>query len=212
MQSQTFPSSTELLNRSWDQIKNQLPLTAGLTLVFVMGVAGAGSIEVFGWFLGIFISAGYTACLLRLRAGAQFDFNDFLWAFKNFSRVINLVLATFLKTALLIAGLICFVIPGIFVMVATSLTDVLLVKNDLDGVAAIKKSMALIKGNWWSMAGVLAVVLLLNIVGLLCFLIGVLVTIPLSFLILIETVEALEKSSGQGPTMTPSSFVPVNPT
>lgn len=209
----TLPTYTELLNKSWDSLKNNLSLSAGLTLVYCMGLGAMNYIDYVGWAISILVAAGYMACLLKMREGKTFDFQDFLWAFQSFDRLIHVLLASVLRTVIICVGFILLIVPGIYWSVTTSLADVLVVKEKQDAVGAIKRSMALIKGHWGYMAGLLFVLMLLNIVGFLCVVIGILITIPLSFHILFSVVEAL---AGNIPASTSgrseSSFIPVNPT
>lgn len=206
----SLPTYTELLNKSWDSMKNNLSLSAGLTLVYCMGLGAMNYVDYIGWAVGILVAAGYMACLLKMREGKTFDFQDFLWAFQSFDRLIHVLLASVLRTAIIFVGFVLLIIPGIYWTVTTCLSDVLVVKEKQDAVGAIKRSMALVKGRWSYMAGFLFVLMLLNIVGFLCAIIGILITIPLSFHMLFNVVEALAGNapSGRGD----SSFIPVNPT
>ncbi len=200
----SLPTYTELLQKGWDYMKNDLPLTAGLTLVYCLGLGAVGYIEYYGWVISIFISAGYVACLLQMRQGKTFEFKDFLWAFQSFERVIHVLLGSVLRSFLIGIGLVLLVVPGIYWSVTTSLTDILIVKEKLDAITAMKRSMSMVKGRWWYMAGLLGVIMFLNIVGFLCFLVGVLVTIPLSFHILLNVSDEF--------AATTASVIPVNPT
>lgn len=209
-----LPTYTELLNKSWDSMKNQLPITAGLTLVYCMGLGSMQYVDYIGWAISIVVAAGYMACLIKMRQGKTFDFQDFLWAFQSFDRLIHVLLASVLRTLIICGGLLLLIVPGIYWSVTTALSDVLVVKENQDSVGAIKRSMALIKGRWSYMAGLLFVLMFLNLVGIVCLLIGILITIPLSFHILLNVADAL---AGTMPPTAPAggseaSFIPVNPT
>lgn len=205
----------QLFDRSWAAIKNMLPLTAGLSLVMFVALGATEKMPMLGWFLQGFLSTGYIACMLRVRRGENFEFADFLWAFQNFNRVLNVLLLMVLTWFAIVAGCILLVVPGVWIGVALSLGTVLQVQGDRDAIEALKTSYALVKGNWWRVFGVLAFVVGLNILGALCFVIGLLISFPLSCLIMIELTEDLQRSQGVAPgapppTGTPSSFQ-VNP-
>jgi uncharacterized membrane protein len=182
-------------------------------LVYCLGMASMGYVEYLGWVISVLISAGYVACLIQLRKGSTFDFQDFLWAFQNFNRLIHVLLASVFRSVIIVVGLILLIVPGIYWSVTTSLSDILIVKENLDSVGAIKRSMQLTKGHWNYMAGLLFVLMFLNLVGILCFFVGVFVTIPLSFHVLLNVTDALAARVSPTPTAngTESSFIQVNP-
>ena len=200
---------SDLFNKSWNSIKDQLPLVAGLTLVYMVGLTALGTFHVFGALFTIPFGAGYLVCLLKVRNKETFSFQDILWGFQNFNRFLHLVLANFLVIFLLIAGSIFFVIPGIWFGVASSLTTAYLVLNDTDAVTALKSSLAAVKGHWWKMAGLISLIGLLFFAGAMCFLIGVLIAMPIAALLVIHAAEALASKAGASSTAT--SVLHVNP-
>lgn len=220
MAAPTFKIS-ELINTSWEIIKSQLVLVAALTVVMLMGIAGSSSLSVLGWPVSVLLTTGYTACLLRVREGKKFDFEDFLWGIRSMTRLLNVLLVQVLVWLMIMVGLILLLVPGIYVSVPLTLASTVLVRSDVDAVTAIKRSFEMSKGYWWDLAGLGLVIFLLNIVGALCFLVGVLITIPMSVIILFLAIEALEKQhckeSGQGfvnqdlPPSSTSSSIQVNP-
>lgn len=205
----------ELFDRSWAPLKKQLPLVAVLSLVFFLGLGAASRISYVGWLLNAPLSAGFIACLIRIRRSEAFDFADFFWAFQNMNRFLNVVLASVLSTIICVMGFVFLIIPGIWISVALSLSTVLLVRGDLDAIGALRKSYDLVKGNWWNVFGVLILVFFLNILGALCFLVGLLVSIPMSWMIFLELAEDLERQkappSAEPQAIGSSSFA-VNPT
>ncbi|MBX3016799.1 MAG: hypothetical protein KF767_02830 [Bdellovibrionaceae bacterium] len=206
----------QLFDRGWNSIKGQIALVAGLSLVMLIGVMATGSLPFLGWAINALIGVGYIACLMRLRRGQQFEFADFLWAFQNMNRLIHVILAALIVMIAIVMGFIFLIIPGIWLWVMLSLTTVVQVKRDLDGVAAVKASYDLVTGNWWRVCGMMSFIVLLNIAGALCLMIGLLVTMPISYLIMIEMVDDLERQKGMipadpaGAPSTPGNFQ-VNP-
>lgn len=189
----------QLFERGWNSVKEQIALVMGLSLVMLLGLMATGSLPLLGWALNAVIGVGYVACLMRLRRGEQFDFADFLWAFQNMNRLVHVLLAALLVMVAVIMGFILLVIPGVWIWVMLSLTTVVQVKRDLDGVAAVKASYELVTGNWWRVFGMMFFILLLNFAGALCLMIGLLITMPLSYLIMIEMVDDLERLKGLAP-------------
>jgi hypothetical protein len=64
----------------------------------------------------------------------------------------------------LILGFLAFVIPAIWLAVAWSVTYPVLLVEDVRGVAALKRSFALVKDHWWATFGRVAVAYILVLV------------------------------------------------
>lgn len=208
----------ELLRSSWACIHPQLALIAGLSFVFVMGYGGVCALPYLGWPLANLLMVGYVACLLRVRKGQSFDFEDFLWGFQNFNRFINVLLLNILTTILCVIGTIFFVIPGIYLFVALFLATVFLVRDDVDAIEAMRRSYYATKENWWFVCGLVLLVGVLNLIGLISMVVGVLITAPLSILITIFAAEGLSGRTAEIPSFTfkasptsSASSIQVNP-
>lgn len=184
-------SYNALLNRSWDSIKDQLPLVAGLTLVYFVGLGALNMIPFAGGFLTGPFTAGYMICLLKLRRREQIDYQDVFWGFLNLNRLLQLVVAGLLVGFLMILGFLLLIVPGIWFAVASTFTTAYIVLREDDAVTAMKKSLEAVKGRWWNVFGLLLIVALLMGAGALCFLIGLLVTTPLATLMVLLAAEEL---------------------
>lgn len=182
---------SEVLQKSWDGIKGNLPFTAALSLVFSVAIFVVSYIPILGWILVAPLSVGYVKCLMSVRRGDVIDYKDFFWGFLNFNRYLNLVLLNVLLYAGTILGFLLLIIPGIWFSVMTSLATVIAVlKDDNDAIAALRGSMNIVKVDWWKYAGLLGVIFLVNLAGGMCFIIGLLISMPISVLALVTVVEA----------------------
>lgn len=214
----------QLFDRAWGSIKNNLALVLGLSLVGALAAVALNFIPVVGGFFSTIIVVGYLACLLRLRLGQAFGFADFFWSFTNMNRFLNTMLATFLAGFAILIGTIFLLLPGIWIYTALAFSNIFLVRNDTDGITALRQSYDLVKGYWWYTFGIVLFISLLNILGALCFMVGLLVSMPLSMLILVEAADDLirvkgwtqaQLGSGSGGPNAPTQNVPstfaVNP-
>lgn len=212
-------SYDEVFSKSWDSIKSDLALVAGLTLVFLLGIGLTSFIPAVGWMLSGPFTAGYLRALLRIRAKETLDFKDLFWGFMEVNRLIHLVLVSFLASALTIIGLICLIIPGIYLAIATMFATQVLVLQNVDSVESIKRSMAIVKGRWWWFFGLAIILGFLNLIGAAFLLVGLFITIPLSNMVLVTLVEKISPEKGfegVAPVATQSvvsgpSILPVNP-
>lgn len=204
-------SINDTFNKSWDAIKNNLPLVAGLTLVYGVGIAAISMIPIVGNFLSTPFTAGYMYCLIKIRRGDSIDYPDVFWAFMDFNRLGQLLLAGVITGFLTVIGFILLVVPGVWFIVASSLTTAFLVLKDTDALTAIRLSKDSVRGNWWKVLLLLIAMGLLVFAGMMCFLIGVLIALPVSSLMLVTAAETLSGSDNKDPQSSSSSVFTVNP-
>ncbi len=77
------------------------------------------------------------------------------------ARIVSLLSVGLIVTVLVIVGLILFIIPGIYALVALSVAVPALMQEGLRGRAAVRRSMELVRGRWWAtFARLLAMVIL----------------------------------------------------
>lgn len=206
-------SYSNLFNKSWDVIKDQLPLVAGLTLVYWVGALALSMVPVVGGFLSGPFTAGYMRCLMRIRDRQEIGYEDVFWGFMNLNRLAQLLVLGLIVGVLTVLGFIFLVVPGIWFAVASSLATAYLVLADTDAVTALKKSLAAVKGQWFEVFVLLLILGCLFVAGALCFILGLLVTTPLAVMMLLQTAESLAGKTGAPTTPAPHgpSVINVNP-
>lgn len=189
---------SEVFQKAWDSFKGNLPFTAGLTLVYVIGAAVLSRMPILGWLLLSPLLAGYTRCLLRIRKGEEMGYQDFFWGFLDLNRLAQIVLIQVLISIGTTLGFILLIIPGIWFLVSTFLASTHFVLFGGDAINSIKTSMEIVKQNWFRFFGFLCLIGFLNILGAICLFIGVLVTIPVTVLaavIILESTADVARSS-----------------
>ncbi len=184
----------EIFDKAWAQMRDRLPLVAALSLLYCLAGSVLSQVPGLGLFLSGFIHAGYVVCLIQIRDKNEMTFSDFFWAFTDFNRLLQLTLLGLIYYGMVIGGLVLLVVPGIYLLVALSLSSTYFVTRKQDAVESIKASMRLITHHWWSMAGLFILVGMLNIAGAICFLIGLLISLPMSVYIVLVTLDILEKN------------------
>jgi uncharacterized membrane protein len=96
--------------------------------------------------------------------------------------IVNYFLASLLEGLIVVGGFILLIIPGIFFALRLQFTSYLVVDKKLGPVEAIKTSWKITGGNAWNLFFFGILLGLINILGVLCLLIGLFVTVPLSML------------------------------
>lgn len=104
--------------------------------------------------------------------------------FDGFKIFLPALGAYLLITVLTILGYIVLIIPGVIIALAFSLTYFFIIDKNMGPWEGMKASFDMTKGFRWRILAVMALCGLINILGLLCFGVGILVTIPLTTLAL----------------------------
>lgn len=125
------------------------------------------------------LGAGYFYYFVRRIRGEPTGLADL---FGGFSRVYpSLLLAGIFVQVLEGVGFLCFILPGIYFMVAYALTPIAILDRKVGFWRGMEVSRQAIRGNWWAMLLVLFLSALLVVAGMLALLVGALVTVPLCF-------------------------------
>ena len=127
------------------------------------------------------LSVGYFFAVYKIRNGQSITFNDF---FHGFNFLTPLVVASLIGSALGLLGLALFVVPGIYVTVAYFMANFFIVFYNMSGWEALEASRRFVHRQWWDVFVLLLAVLVLDILGMICMGVGLLVSIPVTTIML----------------------------
>ena len=99
--------------------------------------------------------------------------------FRGGSSSGQIALAIFFQTLLVGAGLVCLVIPGIYLAVCYSLTLPLIVGREMSARDAMKASRKAIHRVWWRVFGSFGLMGLILFISLIVFGLGLIWTVPM---------------------------------
>jgi hypothetical protein len=126
----------------------------------------------------VVLSAGLTVILLKLARGHAARYRELV---PPGAVVWRFFCASFLAALASAAGLLLFIIPGIYLFMRLSMVRFEAVEGA--GITeSLYKSMALTRGRVWHLLGFFLAVIGINILGACFFLIGLLVTIPVTLI------------------------------
>lgn len=137
--------------------------------------------EIASYILSPALTAGFYLGARKLDQEGAMEFNDF---FKGFDHIIQLFLVSIVTGVFITVGIILLVLPGIWFAVAISLAVPLIVFTRLDFWASIKTSVKLVNKKWFHFFALLILLGILNLIGLLFFVVGLLITFPVTYCIL----------------------------
>ncbi|MBX4216185.1 DUF975 family protein [Candidatus Parcubacteria bacterium] len=177
----TLFSKKDVLTEAWHKVKAHFWFLF-LTMVGVLVVTGAA-----GWFpplsaiVGIFVSVSILTASLMLADGMSPTFKDLFRKYHHWRLFLNYFLATLLSIVIIAAGLILFVIPGIYFAFRIQFYKFLVVdKEDIGPWMAIKESWRMTEGHVWNLFLFTLLIVLINLLGFILFGIGLFVSVPVS--------------------------------
>jgi hypothetical protein len=167
--------------RSWNLLKSDFwPLVGVNFLIAVvfgvlLGVEKHGLFFIGPIFNKVIASGLLYYFLLRIR-GQPAAVGD---AFAGFTKAfLPLVVIGILFTVFVTVGVICLILPGIYLAVAYSFAGILAVDKRLAFWDAMETSRKVITRNWWRVLGLLLLSIPILIVGCLALGVGIFVALP----------------------------------
>ena len=150
---------------------------------------------VIGMTVSFLVSMGETAFFLRAHdATAEVRLKD-LWHPRPFWKFVG---TSLLAGLIILIGLILLIVPGIIAGIMLMFVGYIVIEEKLGPIDALKKSVALTKGNRWKLFQLALLTIGLNVLGFLALLVGLFVTVPVSFLMAVHayrTLSGTEKPS-----------------
>ena len=128
--------------------------------------------------VNLVIGIGLINITLKLLDNKKPKYKDLFY----YKPIVNYFLASLLEGLSVIGGFILLIIPGIFFALRLQFTCYLIVDKNLGPVEAVKTSWKITKGNAWNLFFLGILLGLINILGLLCLIVGLFVTVPLTML------------------------------
>lgn len=158
--------------------------------------------------LHLIVMLGMMRVAIRLAMNEEPSWNDFIhppgW-------YINYLACSFLYGAIFIVGIILLIIPGIFWGVRFAVSPYLIAHRGIGPIAALKQSYEITGGAFWKIVGFGLVCMVIQIAGVLCFVLGLVPATMVTFVATAHMYTQLLESSGlaspQGPSGPSSKLV-----
>ncbi len=157
------------IGAGWDLVKSDMGTYALAALIFFV-LNGVPLIQ------GALI-AGFHIYTMKKIEGRRAEFADL---FKGFNYFIPTLVASLLIGAFTFIGALFCIIPGLVVAAALKFTYLFIVDKRMDFWPAMQASHAIVKQDYFGFTMFLVLAFLINVLGLLCLVVGLLVTVPLT--------------------------------
>ena len=150
---------TQLMMKSFE-----IDLSAGTIFLGIIGIA-------LSILAGIPITYGIDYINLKLIRGEKFDVADLFIGFKE--NYLNVVLSGILVGAIVIAGFVMLIIPGIIFGIKLSFVPFLVLDKKLDAVDAVKTSWDMTSGHSGTLFLMYLLAIPISILGLILLIVGI---------------------------------------
>lgn len=134
-----------------------------------------------GLLLGGPVITGYYIAAHSLKKDQRVELQDF---FRSFDKFVPLLLLNLLMSLVITLGLILLVVPGVYFAVSYIFSHFFVWFYDVEPTEAIRLSRRMVSGNFGQVFLLCMVLAAVNMIGVIAFGIGVLLTLPFSSCVL----------------------------
>jgi len=167
--SQVRVTAGHWLGEGWNLVMADLGSYVLITLVFFL----LNSVP----FIQGALIAGFHIFTLKKLMGRRAEFGDF---FKGFNFFLHTLVASLLIGLFTFLGLLALLIGALVVVTMYKFTFLFIVDKRMDFWQAMQASHAVVKQDYLGFIGFVILAFLVNILGFLCLLVGLFVTIPMT--------------------------------
>ena len=159
------------IGEGWDMVKDDIGVYVALALVtFVLG-------SMVPFIIQGPLTAGFFLFCMKKTLNRRAEFGDL---FNGFNFFIPALLASLVITVFVAIGTAFCIIPGIVVAASCKFTYLFIVDKRMDFWQAMQASHAVVKNDYFGFSMFLIAMTLVNVLGVICCIVGLLVTIPIT--------------------------------
>ena len=146
--------------------------------------------------LGTLLSMGATAFYLAAHDNPDTADLSLLWHPRPFWKYLGASILLALAVAI---GFVLLIVPGIILGLMFMFTTFVVIERELGPIDAMSESHRLTRGHKWRLFGFVLLLLLINVLGVLALVVGLLVSIPVSTLAFVHAYRVLGGKPGPRP-------------
>jgi uncharacterized membrane protein len=137
---------------------------------------------------GTLLSMGATAFYIAAHDNPDRAEVSMLWHPRPFWKYLGL---SILLAIVVGVGLALLIVPGIILLLMFMFSTFIVIERSLGPIDAMSESRRLTRGHKWQLLGFVGLLFLINLLGLLALIVGILVSIPVSALAFVHAYRAL---------------------
>ncbi len=171
----------EYLKTGWELFKRYPGGFIGFSLVYFLIQIALALVPYLGWAASGAVSPvlliGFFIVSAKLLQGRSPHFRDFFLGFRFFFPLLLTAVVGGLLTGI---GWLLLIIPGVYLMVSYLFAASLVVDRRLDFWQALELSRSAVNPIWFGMFGFFLLLVLVNLLGVIALVAGLLVSLPVS--------------------------------
>lgn len=129
--------------------------------------------------LQLILELGIVGIVLKMLDTQPVKYADL---FSFYPQLGQMLIASFISVIAVVVGFIFLIIPGIYIALRLSQAAYLIVDHKLSGIEAIKTSWRITRGYTLQLLWLSLLLVIINVLGAIAVLVGLLVTIPISLI------------------------------
>jgi len=190
-------NAVELLKESWQDLRGRwkpfytVASIYGITVIAVQILAEilyAVHLGLIGWTIStiftILLGGGFTYAVLKFVRGEKPEIIDVFALFEDMGLGANYVLMSVLKNIITAIGFFLLLVPGIYLSVGYMFSSFLMLDKGLSPWEALETSRKTVHKNWFQYFLFVLVLIIVNIIGAIPLGLGLIVTLPISYIAL----------------------------
>lgn len=160
----------EALRVGWSKFLTRPLYLFGITLLFIVLLIFTSSSGAMVAAMGVIAYTGYLSIMFKHYHNEHVILDDL---FSIDGRWIYLGFLVLIKGLLIMLGLICFVVPGIYLAIRFMFAELFVIDCGMRPVEALRASVALTKGHWWKLFFFSLIAILISLIGTFILVVGV---------------------------------------
>jgi len=214
-------SIKKLLKAGWKDYKENFKVIIGAGVIMILvSLVGqffgatedslmssyglASVITVIVGLANVALSMGFIKLMLNIIDNKNASVNDLFHGVRSFKHFILFIILSILVGIVTLAGFIVLIIPGIIISLGLMFAKLSFVDRDMGVIETMKYNWKLTKGHRWWLFVFILVTALFNILGAIVLLIGLIITVPVTYLAHVRLYRMLTTGNmGMGSTTEP---------
>jgi hypothetical protein len=183
----------EVFKFGWLKTKQHAWFSALTALMVFILMSSVRHVPVLEMLAALLVCLSIASISLTIARDQNFSFSDLYKPVLSPYLVLKFLALTAMYVVAVSIGLILFVIPGLYLAVRFKMYPYVLIENENATLKElIKMTSKLTYGHFWKVLGFLIALSILNIVGAMVFLVGLVITVPVSIFATAHVYEKLK--------------------
>jgi uncharacterized membrane protein len=171
----------EVFKFGWLKTKQHAWFIALTAMIVFIVMGSVHHVPVLELLIALFIGLSIVSISLTIARDQSFSFSDLYKPLLSPYLVLKFLALTAIYAIAVAIGLLLFILPGLYLAVRFKMFPYVLIENEHATLKElIKMTNKLTQSAFWKVLGFLILVSIFNILGALVFLVGLVVTVPVS--------------------------------